>query len=343
LANALLPVIRYQDFKNIPFGRDPSEFVTVPSPKLEKVQTDLNRMQAEYEAMAESTEKFRLGQKIQELELEKIRLENSGEQVYRPIPGRGPLVPLPAPSPLVVDYSRRRNLDPQRFTPELQRIFAANDALMQEPVPFGSGSGPLGQINETMLTAEQIASEMRELRRQNKLSDAYQRIAAVRPGMNLDKISDINGIDSYGYEEFASFVFDAQRMGMTYQQYLAELENDPEHMSRVAQSRSGGGGGRAPAIRLPSDDDLTQVFKYVSQATIGRTLPKDVYQGMIDAYKPQLVRFQQQLQGGGQVTEPPQAETFAETQIEQQFGQEAFTYQLGGFLNELSKLAGGGM
>jgi hypothetical protein len=85
------------------------------------------------------------------------------------------------------------------------------------------------------------------------------------------------------------------------------------------------------------------VFKYVSQATIGRTLPKDVYQGMIDAYKPQLVRFQQQLQGGGQVTEPPQAETFAETQIEQQFGQEAFTYQLGGFLNELSKLAGGGM
>jgi hypothetical protein len=343
LANALLPVIRYQDFKNIPFGRDPSEFVTVPSPKLEKVQTDLNRMQAEYETMAESTEKFRLGQKIQELELEKIRLENSGEQVYRPIPGRGPLVPLPAPSPLVVDYSRRRNLDPQRFTPELQRIFAANDALMQEPVPFGSGSGPLGQINETMLTAEQIASEMRELRRQNKLSDAYQRIAAVRPGMNLDKISDINGIDSYGYEEFASFVFDAQRMGITYQQYLAELENDPEHMSRVAQSRSGGGGGRAPAIRLPSDDDLTQVFKYVSQATIGRTLPKDVYQGMIDAYKPQLVRFQQQLQGGGQVTEPPQAETFAETQIEQQFGQEAFTYQLGGFLNELSKLAGGGM
>jgi hypothetical protein len=341
LANALLPVIRYQDFKNIPFGRDPSEFVPVPSPKLEKVQTDLDRMQAEYEAMAESTEKFRLGQQIQELELEKIRLENLGEQVYRPIPGRGPLVPLPAPSPLVVDYSRRRNLDPQRFTPELQRIFAANDALMQEPAPFGSGSGALGQINETMLTAEQIASEMRELRRQNKLSDAYQRIAAVRPGMNLDKISDINGIDSYGYEEFASFVFDAQRMGMTYQQYLAELENDPEQLSRVAQTRGRAGGG-APAIRLPSDDDLTQVFKYVSQATIGRTLPKDVYQGMIDAYKPQLVRFQQQLQGGGQVTEPPQAETFAETQIEQQFGQEAFSYRLGGYLDELSKLVGGG-
>jgi hypothetical protein len=122
---------------------------------------------------------------------------------------------------------------------------------------------------------------------------------------------------------------------------FAELENDPEQLSRVAQARGGGGAG--VTIRLPSDEDLTQVFKYVSQATIGRTLPKDVYQGMIDAYKPQLVRFQQQLQGGGQVTEPPQAETFAETQIEQQFGQEAFTYQLGGFLNELSKLAGGGM
>lgn len=341
LSNNLVPVIRYQDFRNIPYGRDPSEFVEVPSDKLQKAETDFNRMQAEYDALPESAEKFQLGIEIEELGLEVTRLRGSGERLYRPIPGRGPLIPLPAPSPLVVDYSRRRNVDPQRFTPELQRIFAANDALMQEPAPFGSGSGPLGQINETQLTEEQISSEMRELRKQNKLSDAYQRIASVRPGMNLDKISDINGIDSYGYQEFASFVFDAQRMGMTYQQYLAQLENDPEQLARVAQARGGGARGGV-TIRLPSDDDLTQVFKYVSQATIGRTLPKESYQEMIAAYKPQLVQYQQQLQGGGTVTEPPQAETFAETRIEQQFGQEAFTYQLGGYLDELSKLAGGG-
>ena len=341
LANALVPVIRYQDFRNIPYGRDPSEFVPVPSPKLEKARTDYNRMQAQYDAMVgESPEKFKLGEEAGKLNAEILRLENNeGDLLYRPIPGRGPLVPLPAPSPLVVDYSRRRNVDPQRFTPELQRIFAANDALMQEPAPFGSGSGPLGQINETMLTEEQIASEMRELRRQNKLSDAYQRIASVRPGMNIDKISDINGIDNYGYQEFSAFVFDAQRMGMTYQQYLAQLENDPEQLSRAA--RTGGGGGGGVTIRLPSDDDLTSVFKYVSQATIGRTLPKEVYQSMIDAYKPQLVRFQQQAAGGGTVTEPPQAETFAQTQIEQQFGQEAFTYKMGGFLDRLSQIGGG--
>ena len=62
---------------------------------------------------------------------------------------------------------------------------------------------------------------------------------------------------------------------------------------------------------------------------------------MIDAYKPQLVRFQQQAAGGGTVTEPPQAETFAQTQIEQQFGQEAFTYKMGGFLDRLSQIGGG--
>jgi hypothetical protein len=343
LANSLVPVIRYQDFRNIPYGRDPSEFVSVPSPKLEKARTDYDQMQTQYDAMDESQEKFDLGEQLGKLGAEILTMENNqSDSLYRPIEGRGPLIPLPAPSPLVVDYSRRRNIDPRRFTPELQRIFAANDALMQEPAPFGSGSGPLGQINETMLTEEQIASEMRELRRQNKLSDAYQRIASVRPGMNVDKISDINGIDNYGYQEFSAFVFDAQRMGMTYQQYLAQLENDPEQLSRAARTGGGGGGGGV-TIRLPSDDDLTSVFKYVSQATIGRTLPKEVYQSMIDAYKPQLVRFQQQAAGGGTVTEPPQAETFAETQIEQQFGQEKFTYQLGGFLNELSKLAGGGM
>jgi hypothetical protein len=341
LANALVPVIRYQDFRNIPYGRDPSEFVRVPNPELEKARTDRDLMNAQYKAMVgESQEKFDLGEQLGKLDAEILTMENNeSDLLYRPIPGRGPLVPLPAPSPLVVDYSRRRNIDPQRFTPELQRIFAANDALMQEPAPFGSGSGPLGQINETMLTEEQIASEMRELRRQNKLSDAYQRIASVRPGMNVDKISDINGIDDYGYKEFSSFVFDAQRMGLTYQQYLAQLENDPEQLSRVAQERRSGGGG--VTVRLPSDDDLTSVFKYVSQATIGRTLPKEVYQSMIDAYKPQLVRFQQQAAGGGTVTEPPQAETFAQTQIEQQFGQEAFTYKMGGFLDRLSQIGGG--
>jgi hypothetical protein len=341
LANALVPVIRYQDFKNIPYGRDDSEFIRVPSPKLEKAKTDRDSMKTQYDAMVGDTpEKFDLGEKLGKLDAEILTMENNeSDLLYRPIPGRGPLVPLPAPSPLVVDYSRRRNVDPQRFTPELQRIFAANDALMQEPAPFGSGSGPLGQINETMLTEEQIASEMRELRRQNKLSDAYQRIASVRPRMNVDKISDINGIDDYGYQEFSAFVFDAQRMGLTYEQYLAQLENDPEQLSRAA--RTGGGGGGGVTIRLPSDDDLTSVFKYVSQATIGRTLPKEVYQSMIDAYKPQLVRFQQQAAGGGTVTEPPQAETFAETQIEQQFGQEAFTYKMGGFLDRLSQIGGG--
>lgn len=340
LSDALMPVIRYQDFRQIPYGRDQAEFVTVDSPQLEKAQTDFNKMQSEYDLMPEGSEKFDLNTKLTDLGAEISKMRTEGERVYRPIPGRGPLVPLPAPSPLVVDYSRRRNADPQKFTPDLQRIFAANDALMQQPAPFGSGSGPLGQINETMLTEEQIASEMRELRSQNKLSNAYQRIASVRPGMKLDKISDINGIDSYGYDEFSKFVFDAQRMGMTYQQYLAQLENDPEQLARVAKANDGGGSG--VTIRLPSDDDLTQVFKAVSQATIGRTLPKNVYQEMINAYKPQLVQYQQQLQGGGTVTEPPQAETFAETQIEQKFGQEVFSYRLGGYLDELSKLVGGG-
>jgi hypothetical protein len=342
LANALVPVIRYQDFRNIPYGRDDSEFIRVPNPEQEKTITDYNQKKTQYDAMVgDSPEKLDLGEELGELEAEILRINNDqSEYSYRPIEGRGPLVPLPRPGPpLIVDYSRRRNVDPQRFTPELQQIFAANDILMQEPAPFGSGSGPLGQINETMLTEEQIASEMRELRGQNKLSDAYQRIASVRAGMNIDKISDINGIDDYGYKEFSSFVFDAQRMGLTYQQYLAQLENDPEQLSRVAQERRSGGGG--VTIRLPSDDDLTSVFKYVSQATIGRTLPKEVYQSMIDAYKPQLVRFQQQAAGGGTVTEPPQAETFAQTQIEQQFGQEAFTYKMGGFLDRLSQIGGG--
>jgi hypothetical protein len=332
LANALTRQVRHQNFDNIPLGYTPDDFLQTSNPRLAELQIQSQRILGQLGAATSDDERSRLIAQS-ELLLDEINTEmQQGGTSFIARPGRGPTSPLDR---TVIDYTRRMQADPTKYTLDAMRFDARMIAEMRKY--------PGAEIEtEKYLSASDVQPTLRDLGVQNKLPDLYQRLAAVMPSFSMDRVMDINGVDDYAIDQFAQFTANAQRNNMTWDEYLAQLENDPEHLSRVAQTRRRAGGS-APAIRLPSDDDLTQVFKYVSQATIGRTLPKDVYQGMIDAYKPQLVRFQQQLQGGGQVTEPPQAETFAETQIEQQFGQEAFTYQLGGFLNELSKLAGGGM
>jgi hypothetical protein len=252
---------------------------------------------------------------------------------YMFIPGRGPVGKV---DQVVIDYAKRIPLDPSKFNLDAIRF----DAKMIAEMKKYPGAQP--DVSNFLSEAD-VGPTLRQYAREGKLPDLYNRLSQVDPNWDDRRVLDFNGIDDYTTDRFAKFTASAQNLGLTTEQYLDQLMNDPNQISRVQQERRNSGGGGGVTIRLPSDDDLTSVFKYVSQATIGRTLPKEVYQSMIDAYKPQLVQFQQQMQGGGTVTEPPQAETFAESQIEQQFGQEKFTYKLGGFLNELSKLAGGGM
>jgi hypothetical protein len=334
LANSLLPLVQHQTFEDIPLGYSSTDFRLVEIPELAKLREDARKLRQEILLLPDpSPERDAENKKLTDMNDKILEIQARGNfQFFESIPGMGP---TSAADRELIDLSRRVLADPRKFTAEAIELDLKTIEEMRERTDI------LFQP-ENFLFEKDVGPTLRQYQREGKLLDFYQKLSQVMPSWSFDKVLDVNGIDDYTQQKVAEFAASAQNRELTIDQYLQELLNDPEHLSRVQELR-GSSGDRRPAIRLPSDDDLTSVFKYVSQATIGRTLPKEVYQSMIDAYKPQLVRFQQQAAGGGTVTEPPQAETFAETQIEQQFGQEKFTYQLGGFLNELSKLAGGGM
>jgi hypothetical protein len=335
LANALVRQVQQQRVAEIPLGFKPSDVNRVVTKRLAEIVRKKDVIEKQLEGLeAASPRHLELVEQLKKLSDDEA-LERAGRNEgleYMFIPGRGPVGKVDR---VVIDYAERIPLDPSKFTVDAIRF----DAKMIAEMKKYPGAQP---DVDNFISENDVGPTLRQYARQGKLQDLYSRLSQVDPNWDDRRVLDFNGIDEYTTDRFEKFAASAQNQGLTVEQYLDQLMNDPDQISRVQRERRNSGGGGV-TIRLPSDDDLTSVFKYVSQATIGRTLPKEVYQSMIEAYKPQLVQFQQQLQGGGTVTEPPQAETFAESQIEQQFGQEKFTYKLGGFLNELSKLAGGGM
>lgn len=336
LANALVRQVQQQRVAELPLGYEFTDVNIVPNARLAEIRKRQQNIAKQLETLDEKDPRRQPlvdegNQLLADAALEEAG--RNGGMEYMFIPGRGPVGKV---DQVVIDYAKRIPLDPSKFTLDAIRF----DARMIAEMKKYPGAQP--DIANFISEAD-VGPTLRQYAREGKLPDLYNRLSQVDPSWDDRRVLDFNGIDEYTTDRFTKFAASAQNLGLTVDQYLDQLMNDPDQISRVQQERRNSGGGGGVTIRLPSDDDLTSVFKYVSQATIGRTLPKEVYQSMIDAYKPQLVRFQQQLQGGGTVTEPPQAETFAETQIGEQFGQEKFTYKLGGFLNELSKLAGGGM
>jgi hypothetical protein len=333
LANSLVPLVQHQTFEDVPLGYSSEDFRRVPRPELTKLLKQENDLLAKSNLLPEgSPERAAEVEKLALVQEQILEFENRGEgYIFESIPGRGP---TSAADRELIDLSRRLLADPRKFTPEAIELDLKTIEEMRQRTDILFEP-------ENFLYAKDVGPTLRQYQREGKLPDFYQKLSQVMPSWNFKNVLDVNGIDDYTEGKVQEFAASAQRRELTIDQYLQELLNDPEHVSRVQKIR-GDSEPRRPAIRLPSDDDLTSVFKYVSQATIGRTLPKEVYQNMINAYKPQLVQFQQQLQGGGTVTEPPQAETFAESQIEQQFGQEAFTYKMGGFLDRLSQIGGSG-
>lgn len=96
-----------------------------------------------------------------------------------------------------------------------------------------------------------------------------------------------------------------------------------------------------PTYRLSNPDDLKQVFTKASQSTIGRTISDDELNRLVKAYQDQEKQYQQQTAVGGTVTQQPQADTFAETQIRKKAPVEAETNDYVSYVDALSKLMQG--
>lgn len=324
LADSLMRNMYTETYTKVPLGFAQSDMAGTANPEAKKLDQEMAALQARIGPLPDgSEEKEILLDQMGALLARKAKLP---EEVFRFAPGRGPVTPAQR---AYSDWLRQTQTSPEEYDP--RRVFNVGSMLQRG----------MQETGETLFD-DDISPIVRSFFQRGELGSLKQRLINI-DFVDDSQIRDMNAPDDATVTALSNLVAIAQRSGVTWEQELERLENDQDYMSRVADNRRGRGSGAVTTYRLPSDDDLSAVFKAVSRSTIGRELPKEAYQSMIDAYKPLLLNYQRQLQGGGVVTEPPQAETFAATQIGEQFRDEEFTYGLGTQLNNFMQILGGAM
>lgn len=141
---------------------------------------------------------------------------------------------------------------------------------------------------------------------------------------------------------FIDLVAEANNVGMKPMDYLTMKINDPSVIARSnerAKNRRGGGGGFT--IRVPAVDDVASVFQDVARKRIGMQLGQDQVSQMAQSYVQQYESQLRSQMGRDVVSEPVSADTFAEQQINQQFGMDENIYQTGLQLDVLIDMIGG--
>lgn len=324
LADTLMRNIYTETYTKVPLGFAQSDMAGTANPEAIKLDQEIAALQARINLSPEGSQERQI--LVNEGDALLVRRNNLPEEVFRFAPGRGPVTPAHR---AYTDFLRQVQTSPEEYDP--RRVFNLGSMLQRGR-----------QDTSETLFDDDIAPIVRSFFEQGELGSLKQRLINI-DFVDDSQIRDMNAPDDETVTALSNLVAIAQRSGVTWEQELERLENDQDYMSRVADNRRGRGSGAVTTYRLPSDDDLTAVFKAVSRSTIGRELPTESYRSMIDAYKPLLLKYQQQQLGGGVVTEPPAAETFAETQIGEQFQDEEFTYGLGTQLNNFMQILGGAM
>lgn len=325
LADSLMRNMYTETYTKVPLGFAQSDMAGTANPEVKKLDQEMAALQARIGPLPDGSEEKEI--LLDQMGALLARKDKLPQEVFRFSPGRGPQTPAQR---AYSDFLRQVQTSPEEYDP--RRVF--NVGTMLQRGMQGTG--------ETLFD-DDIAPIVRSFFQRGELGALKQRLINIDFITDDNKIRDMNAPDNETVTALSNLVAIAQRSGVTWEQELERLENDQDYISRVADNRRGRGSGAVTTYRLPSDDDLTAVFKAVSRSTIGRELPTESYRSMIDAYKPLLLKYQQQQLGGGVVTEPPAAETFAETQIGGQYRDEEFTYGLGKQLNNFMQILGGGM
>jgi hypothetical protein len=322
LVESLERNLQSQSFTRVPLGFQESDLTSRPNPERERLEKAANEANERANSFAPGSEERK------EAEAEAAQLQTrflaTPERVLQFAPGRQPFTPAQRRA---ADYFNIVKKDPEKFTVGQVNLSAM---VLRQRQDGG------------MLYEDDISPIVRSFYQRGELGALKQRLISTGFILNSDRIRDMNAPDDETVSALNDLVSTAQQRGVTWEEELNRLENDNDYLGRISQIRRKSGGGGV-TYRLPSDDDLTQVFKAVSRSTIGRELPQEVYDSMIQSYKPMLLNFQRQAQSGGVVTEPPQAETFAASQIGEQFRGEQFTYGLGTQLSNFAQILGGAM
>lgn len=140
---------------------------------------------------------------------------------------------------------------------------------------------------------------------------------------------------------FIDLVAEANNVGMKPMDYLTMKINDPSVIARSNERAKNRNSGSGFTIRVPAVDDVASVFQDVARKRIGMQLDQDQVSQMAQSYVQQYESQLRSQMGRDVVSEPVSADTFAEQQINQQFGMDENIYQTGLQLDVLIDMIGG--
>jgi hypothetical protein len=96
------------------------------------------------------------------------------------------------------------------------------------------------------------------------------------------------------------------------------------------------GGSGLPTFRLNDPDTLKKAFEGGAQTALGRTLSPEDMNKLVNSFNQLDMNYQRAAAGGGTVTQPPNAEVFAETQAEKLSPAEAEANDYSSYIGVLS-------
>jgi len=96
------------------------------------------------------------------------------------------------------------------------------------------------------------------------------------------------------------------------------------------------GGSGLPTFRLNDPDTLKKAFEGGAQTALGRTLSPEDMNKLVNSFNQLDMNYQRAAAGGGTITQPPNAEVFAETQAEKLSPAEAEANDYSSYIGVLS-------
>lgn len=99
---------------------------------------------------------------------------------------------------------------------------------------------------------------------------------------------------------------------------------------------------RLPSFQLSNPADLKAVFKKAAQDSLGRNLEEGDLNRLVESYQAQQLQYQKSVSTGGTTVQAPNAETFATTSIEKDFGDEVNIQKMDNIFSSIDKALSGG-
>lgn len=116
---------------------------------------------------------------------------------------------------------------------------------------------------------------------------------------------------------------------------------DEQALNLLQQQRVKIGGGSVQRYKLSNPSDIKAVIRSVAQNAIGRSLDDADVNRLVGLFQAEELSAQKQFQQGGVVTEMPSAQTFVESNIAKDFGEEVNVRKLDTLFSAVDQALGG--